>query len=165
MDLWSSTFFWKSVWATKRLLQDGLCWKVGHGTRISVWDDCFPADVAQKILRIPLAKTPHEDFQAWKGEQSGEFSVRSAYKLLQDAQLDPKVNLIQTDIKDFYNKLWNLQLPNKIVITTWRISWNYISTLANLKYKRVTNNVTCPRCGREEEDITHIWIFRLSTSE
>lgn len=43
----------------------------------------FPEEAAGKILGIPLAREPHEDFQAWSGEPSGEFSVRSAYKLLQ----------------------------------------------------------------------------------
>ncbi|KAK5833208.1 hypothetical protein PVK06_017025 [Gossypium arboreum] len=132
--------------------------------KIDLINSTFPKDVAQKILRIPLAETPHEDFQVWKGEQSGEFSVRSPYKLLQDAQLDLKFYLIQTDLKDFYNKLWNLQLPAKIAITTWRISWNYIPSLVNLKYKRMTNNVTCPCCGKEEEDITHIFRNFKSTS-
>ncbi|KAH1064863.1 hypothetical protein J1N35_029850 [Gossypium stocksii] len=105
---------------------------------------------------IPLAEIPHEDFQVWKGELSGDFSVRSAYKLLQESSFDPNF-LIQADIKDFYNKLWNLQLPSKIAITIWRISWSYLPTLVNLKYKRVTRNVACPRCGREKEDITHIF--------
>lgn len=83
----------------------------------------FQADVAQKISQIPLTETPHEDFRVWK-EQSGELSLRSAYKLFKDACLDPNFYLIQADLKDFYNNLWNLQLPSKIAITTWRISWN-----------------------------------------
>ncbi|KAA3454812.1 reverse transcriptase [Gossypium australe] len=37
----------------------------------------FAADEADRILRIPLARIPHEDFRAWSGEQSGEFSKAS----------------------------------------------------------------------------------------
>ncbi|KAG8503078.1 hypothetical protein CXB51_000915 [Gossypium anomalum] len=70
-----------------------------------------------------------------------------------------------TNLKDFYDKLWNLQLPAKIAITIWRISWNYIPTLANLKHKRVSNDVACPRCGRGEEDITHIFRYCPATGE
>ncbi|KAA3488385.1 reverse transcriptase [Gossypium australe] len=118
---------WKSVWATKGLLKSGLCWRVGRGVQISVWDDLwlprvdanrlsnitnneelklvsdlidatnktwkpdliantFHADIAQKILQIPLAEAAHDDFQVWRGEPSDEFSVRSIYKLLQEAQ-------------------------------------------------------------------------------
>ncbi|KAH1098568.1 hypothetical protein J1N35_015489 [Gossypium stocksii] len=32
---------WRSVWATKGLLQNGLCWRVGRGTSISVWEDTW----------------------------------------------------------------------------------------------------------------------------
>ena len=49
----------------------------------------FPVDTAQKILQIPLAELLGVDFQVWKGELSGEFSVRSAYKLLQITSSNP----------------------------------------------------------------------------
>ncbi|MBA0726401.1 hypothetical protein Golax_002232, partial [Gossypium laxum] len=39
------------------------------------------ADVA-RILQIPLATERHDDIVVWRGEPSGEFSIRSAYKLL-----------------------------------------------------------------------------------
>ncbi|MBA0551047.1 hypothetical protein Golob_021950 [Gossypium lobatum] len=76
----------------------------------------FNADIVRKILQIPLVEAAHDDFQVWRGEPSGEFSVRSSYKLLQEANLGPSNN-IQTEIKDFYRKLWNLHLPSKIIIT------------------------------------------------
>ncbi|KAA3472328.1 reverse transcriptase [Gossypium australe] len=141
---------WRSVWAAKGLLKDGLCWGVGKGDQISVWNDhwilgvttnrrsnitenpkiesvadliqttcrwkkelienTFPEHTAQKILQIPLVDD-HEDFQVWRGEHSGEFTVRSAYKLLQEATLNPNDLLLQTEIKKFYRKLWNIQLP------------------------------------------------------
>ncbi|KAA3474990.1 reverse transcriptase [Gossypium australe] len=142
---------WKSVWAAKRLLQDGLGWRIGRGDQVSVWNDrwipgvdctqsrnfnesieielvsslidstrkwkaelikhTFLESIAQKILQIPLAEEIYEDFQVWYGEHSGEFTVRSAYKLLQDANLAPRDYLLQTDTNNFYKKLWNLQLP------------------------------------------------------
>ncbi|KAH1047862.1 hypothetical protein J1N35_038646 [Gossypium stocksii] len=98
---------WKSVWSTRGLLEKGLCWRVGRGDQISVWDDLwisgnevdklkdhvnngniqlvsdliedsnrawnstvifhtFKANVARKILQIPLAEIAHEDFQVWR---------------------------------------------------------------------------------------------------
>lgn len=114
-----------------------------------------PEEIAQRILQIPLAETSHADSQVWKGEQSGEFSVRSAYKLLQDSSLDPSSILLQTESKKFYSKLWSLQLPTKIAITVWRASWNYLPTLINLRSKRVITNVCCIRCGLGDEDCSH----------
>ncbi|MFQ6665590.1 hypothetical protein Gotur_032280 [Gossypium turneri] len=117
----------------------------------------FQKEIAQKILQIPLARTDCEDMKVWKGELSGDFTVRSAYKLLQDASLDPSNYLLQADTKDFYRKLWNLQLPTKILIFIWRISWNYIPSLANLRYKRVTTIVRCLQGCSAEEDSFHVF--------
>ncbi|KAA3483188.1 reverse transcriptase [Gossypium australe] len=63
----------------------------------------FGADEADKILRIPLAKYPHDDLMAWRGEPAGDFSVKSTYKLLQS--LDPSAYALQFSYFDFYKKL------------------------------------------------------------
>lgn len=62
----------------------------------------FPEEVAELILRIPLAMEPQTDFLAWNREHSGDFSVRSAYKLLQSG--DPRAYIVQNVYRDFYKK-------------------------------------------------------------
>ncbi|KAG8474341.1 hypothetical protein CXB51_033829 [Gossypium anomalum] len=119
----------------------------------------FNADVVKKILQIPLAEIAYEDFQVWRGESSGEFSIRSAYKLLQEANLGPSNNYLQAETRDFYRKLWSLHIPPKIKTTNWRISWNYIPTLSNLKTKKVVSAAICPRCQHPEEDSNHIFRY------
>ncbi|KAK8332675.1 hypothetical protein V6Z12_A10G154500 [Gossypium hirsutum] len=57
-------------------------------------ENTFLKNIAQKILQIPLAKEENDDFQVWQGEHFGEFTARSAYKLLQEATVDPSVFLI-----------------------------------------------------------------------
>ncbi|KAK5812542.1 hypothetical protein PVK06_027977 [Gossypium arboreum] len=189
---------WKSIWAANGLLQDELCWRVGNGRDIFIWNDCwipgidtinrqdrtdneelelvsdlidclsrkwktelicstFNEEVAHKILQIPISGTSHADFQVWKGEQSGEFSVRSAYKLLQNSLLDPRSYLIQAKSKKFYSKLWSSQLLTKVAITIWRIFWNYMPTFVNLRCKRVLTNVRCLSCSSGDEDCSHIF--------
>ncbi|KAH1075042.1 hypothetical protein J1N35_027370 [Gossypium stocksii] len=54
----------------------------------------FPEAEAELILRIPLAIEPHVDFLAWNGDPSGEYLVRSAYKLLQSS--NPRAYALQT---------------------------------------------------------------------
>ncbi|KAG8496152.1 hypothetical protein CXB51_009143 [Gossypium anomalum] len=63
----------------------------------------FPKEVAELILRIPLAMEPHSDLLAWTGEPSGEYTVQSAYKLLQSG--DPRAYAEQNVYRDFYKKL------------------------------------------------------------
>ncbi|MBA0778095.1 hypothetical protein Gotri_006013, partial [Gossypium trilobum] len=105
---------------------------------------------------FPLSKSTHEDIQVRSGEATGDFSVRSAYKLLQKSTIDPNVYL-QTNTKNFYRKLWNLHMPSKIKITVWKIAWNYIPTFSNLKLRRVMTENRCRRCGQGEEDSTHVF--------
>lgn len=62
----------------------------------------FPEEVAELILHIPLAMEPHSDFLAWTGEPSGEYTVRSAYKLLQSG--DPRAYAVQNVYSGFYKK-------------------------------------------------------------
>ncbi|KAB2069753.1 hypothetical protein ES319_A08G112700v1, partial [Gossypium barbadense] len=45
-------------------------------------ESTFSEEDVQKILQILLAHTPHDDFLAWRGESTGEYTVRSGYKLL-----------------------------------------------------------------------------------
>ncbi|KAA3467328.1 reverse transcriptase [Gossypium australe] len=180
------SFTWKSIWAAKGVLADGLCWKVGRGSEISTLNDVwipdfknsilssyinnlcdfkvaeliddnsrkwkeeligstFPEDVAAKILRIPLTKEAHDDILAWSGEPSGEFMVRSAYKLLHGIETDLGAYTLQTDYRKFYKKLWLLNLPSKIKVTIWRMSQNYLPTRVNMRHKKLSNNIFCPR--------------------
>ncbi|XP_040959149.1 uncharacterized protein [Gossypium hirsutum] len=191
-------YTWKSIWATKGVLAEGLCWRVGKGTNISISRDnwipvlprvilpvmnsnlndskvaelidsnsrtwkkeliehTFPEDVTEMILSISLAEKPHEDFQVWSVEASGEFTVRSSYKLLQNIAYDPRAYALQIDYKDFYRKLWLLDIPSKIKITVWKISWNFLATRANMLLRRLTSTSVCPRCGFGSESMEHLF--------
>ncbi|MBA0663138.1 hypothetical protein Goklo_007176, partial [Gossypium klotzschianum] len=96
----------------------------------------------EKIISIPLEEEPHEDFQAWSAEVSGEYTVRSAYKLIQGIEDNPSAYALQADYKDFYKKLWLLNLPSKIKITVWNISWNFLSTRVNMLLRKLTNTTS-----------------------
>ncbi|KAA3466275.1 Ribonuclease H-like superfamily protein [Gossypium australe] len=194
----NSSFTWKSIWAARGVLKEGLCWKVGNGSEIFVFNDAWVPDlqhsrlsfhvnslndfrvadlidhssrkwrrevleatfsefIVEKILRIPLATEANDDVVAWCGEHSGEFSVRSAYKLLQSHEVDPTAYVLQNAYKNFYKKLWSLNLPSKIKITTWKISWNYLPTRVNMHHRRLSTILLCPRCGAGAEDINHLF--------
>ncbi|KAA3476902.1 reverse transcriptase [Gossypium australe] len=192
----SSSFVWRSIWATKDALEKGLIWKVSTGENISVFEDAwipnydnarltagvgnshfvkvpelinsnerewnrdligntFPEAEAELILRIPLAMEPHEDLLVWNGELSGKFSVRSSYKLLQNS--DPTAYALQIIYRGFYNKLWKIDIPTKIKIFIWKISWNFLATLVNMAIKKLTSSSLCPRCATGEETMNHLF--------
>ncbi|KAA3471354.1 reverse transcriptase [Gossypium australe] len=94
-------------------------------------EDTFDEEDTVRILQISLADVPHDDYLAWGGEASGVFSVRSAYKLLQTTDEFPRAYALQISYRNLYKKLWLLNLPTKIKITVWKITWNFLPTRCN----------------------------------
>ncbi|KAB2061948.1 hypothetical protein ES319_A10G120800v1, partial [Gossypium barbadense] len=71
----------------------------------------FEAVDADSILYIPLARKAHVDMIIWCEEHSSEFTVRSAYKLLQAQTTNTCPTDIQIIATTFYKQLWELQIP------------------------------------------------------
>lgn len=117
----------------------------------------FSSTDAERILRISLAEEACNDKLAWMCEPSGEFSVKSSYKLLRSLTYTP-INL-QTDYKLFYKSLWITNLSSKIQILIWRLFKQYIPTLAILAKRPLVSNPCCPKCQFELESVEHIFWF------
>lgn len=133
---------------------------IDHSSRewkTEVINGTFHTADAKRILSIPLAWTPVNDALAWGGEGYGVFSVRSAYKLLQHGLYAPNTNDLQNDYNKFYRLLWGLNIPSKIKMVVWKLSWNFLPTLVNLHARNLVQNCRCPRCGEEEESTDHIF--------
>ncbi|MBA0655204.1 hypothetical protein Goklo_007711, partial [Gossypium klotzschianum] len=77
--------------------------------------------------------------------------------LLQSFENDPSAYALQNNSRNFYRNLWLLNLPLKVKILVWKISWNYIPTRVNLNCRRLLNNVTCVGCGNAAESANHIF--------
>ncbi|KAA3475505.1 reverse transcriptase [Gossypium australe] len=121
----------------------------------SLIESTFPANEAELILQIPLTQHSQGDLLVWAGELSGEFSVRSSYKLLQNN--DPTVYDLQDIYDGFYSKLWKIDIPLKIKLFIWKISLNYIATRVNMSFRNLTSSSLCPRCGSGEETTNHLF--------
>ncbi|KAA3454905.1 reverse transcriptase [Gossypium australe] len=118
-------------------------------------ENTFPAAEAELILQIPLAMEAHDSLLVWNDEPSGEFSVRSSYKLVKS--LDPTAYALQNVYREFYKKLWGTDIPEKIKILVWKLSWNYLSTRVNLHCRKLAPNGECPRCQNGEETMNHLF--------
>ncbi|KAG8481351.1 hypothetical protein CXB51_026276 [Gossypium anomalum] len=118
----------------------------------------FEPDDADRILCIPLANEAHPDMTFWREEHSGEFTVRSAYKMLQNQSSTTYPMDSHTMALPFYKQLWELQLPNKIKILAWKVSWNFIPTMVNLHQRRVVPTAICPRCRTGTENLRHFFV-------
>ncbi|KAK5792960.1 hypothetical protein PVK06_034093 [Gossypium arboreum] len=96
----------------KGLLQLGMCWKIGMGTRILIWNEAWVPNLENyelqrnamgQNLRLVSelinqnSRKWNED--AWRGKATGEYSVRSGYKLLLKESTNLVPNLYQNSSK------------------------------------------------------------------
>ncbi|KAL1150023.1 hypothetical protein V6Z11_A10G229500 [Gossypium hirsutum] len=101
-------------------------------------------DHAARIFSIPLSEANSEDMLVWKHEGTGEYSVKSRYRVLVTELLHNSTYTSSNveAYKDFYISFWSLNIPTKIKIHLWRLS---------LKVE-----VNCPICKVAPEDSDHL---------
>ncbi|KAK5802174.1 hypothetical protein PVK06_029757 [Gossypium arboreum] len=75
-------------------------------------------DTARHILSITISGTNTGDMLVWKYEGSGEYTVKSGYRVLSTELLQTYSSTSpNTDCyRDFYKSLWSLNIPVKIKI-------------------------------------------------
>lgn len=121
------------------------------------WDeeilrDLFNTRDRQCIMRIRLSESTEEDEVYWGKEVSGHYSVRSAYRLLQEQK-----NLWhQDDRNSTWRKTWRVKAPPKILNFMWRALSNCLPTMKMLTHKHVHVSSMCQVCRNGEETVEHI---------
>ncbi|XP_060972158.1 uncharacterized protein LOC115717516 [Cannabis sativa] len=93
------------------------------------WDadivcDLFSPTDDAIILGIPIQPSGGDDSWYWLAEKNGFYSVRSAYKLLQDQ----KHHSDNPEGHTFWKKLWSLKVPPKMKDLVWRAASNCLAT-------------------------------------
>lgn len=121
--------------------------ETGKRWDFDVIDDLFNARDAALIKRIPIPMRDKQDSWFWLLDDTGEFTVKSAYRWLQ-GELD-------TTHKRFWHKLWSLKLPGKVTHFIWRVCKGCLPTANALMIKKVMQSNSCPWCWREVETDTH----------
>ena len=58
----------------------------------------------------------------------------------------------------FWNKLWSIQVPQKIKLFMWKTCSNILPICTKLFYRKIISNFSCPVCGEEAETINHMFI-------
>ncbi|KAL8124124.1 hypothetical protein AgCh_011939 [Apium graveolens] len=121
------------------------------------WDeeilvDMFNAHDQQCIRRIQLPENSNEDEAYWSKEATGQYTVRSAYRLLQEQK-----NLWRReDQSSTWRKTWRMKAPPKILNFMWRALSNCLPTKVSLLQKNMDVNPVCQVCHRGEETVEHI---------
>ncbi|MBA0602538.1 hypothetical protein Gorai_002717, partial [Gossypium raimondii] len=93
----------------------------------SIITEIFEASNSERILCNLLSDSSQEDDVVWQAKYSGEYTVRSGYRLL---NTDPMMTIPNADDRTIYKKLWNTP--------------------------RVAATPICPRCQAEPETVSHV---------
>ncbi|KAL5758729.1 hypothetical protein ACOSP7_021340 [Xanthoceras sorbifolium] len=117
---------------------------------------CFDPEEANLILGIPLSLNPRPDSYCWNFDRNGFFSVKSAYRLaliLQGSGVASSSN----GPHFLWKFLWNLNLPSKIKILSWKACKEIIPTRALLAKRGIINNGNCLLCDDGWESVEHVF--------
>ena len=119
----------------------------------------FLVDV-QAICRIRPSPRFGEDFIAWEPEKNGQFTVRSAYWLATGELYDPSLastSNAHDGHRDVWSLIWSCPAPPKVLSFAWHAATNSLTTWKNKQRRTLETRGTCPVCGREDEDIFHVF--------
>ena len=95
-----------------------------------------------------------EDLVYWLYEVHGEYSVRSAYKMLQRQ----KGNWREEYVDSVWRKVWRIKAPAKILNLVWRSLAFCLPTVTMLQQKGVRVESICPVCKMEDETVDHAFL-------
>ncbi|XP_062099843.1 uncharacterized protein LOC133805695 [Humulus lupulus] len=118
---------------------------------LEVISDMFVRRDIDLILSIPLSDDFDGDAWQWSKETSGSYSVRSAYKLIQETNGRWAVS----DSLGFWRKLWNLKIPPKDKNILWRATVGCLPTSMQLHSRHVDVPLLCFVCNSRMESILH----------
>ncbi|CAM8877661.1 unnamed protein product [Rhodiola kirilowii] len=102
-----------------------------------------------------------ENRYVWRGESSGGFSVKSAYKLAVNLEKlkQPTVGE-QSDSNEtqrFWRGLWKLKVPPRVKLFGWRLFCDSLPTKRNLMKRGCVVQDKCCFCDSKGEDAIHLF--------
>ena len=93
---------------------------------------------AERIQSIPVSHFPMDDMLIWPLTTDGNYSIKSAYQLLSSESRAALPSSSEAEgCKHFWNRIWKLQVPNKVKHFLWRASRESLPTKLNLFSRHV----------------------------
>jgi hypothetical protein len=95
---------------------------------------------------------------AWHYENSGYFSVRSAYRLGMQIEHDlgsSSSSAAPDGDRVVWKQLWKLPIPPKVRVFAWRLALEGLATNEKRKYRHVARSARCEICDFHNEDCLH----------
>jgi len=94
-----------------------------------------------------------KDSWVWGADPKGIFSTKSAY-------LHVKTDHLGEDQCIGFQHLWNIKIPPRALVFTWRLLWDRLPTKDNLIRRHVSiENDLCPFCQNKAEFASHLFFL------
>ena len=115
---------------------------------------------AETILRIPVCEGSMTDKLIWPLTPAGDFSIRSAYQMLEStARSSHPCSSSVDEMSKVRKGIWKIKTPNKIRHFIWRVAHNSLPTTQNLWLRHVPVDDSCPLCAEQTESLMHcLWL-------
>ena len=117
----------------------------------------FEVDLVQKIT---LSHGQSRDVLFWPFMQSGIYSVKSGYYFLkfEVRTTTTQAQALPDHPKPPWNRIWKLNLPNKIKKFLWRVAYNALPTSSELVRRYIINDPIYTLRSSHCEDVLHsLW--------
>jgi len=132
-----------------------------HMVQAVFWEEDW-----KRILSIPI-KHGMEDLLAWHFDSKGNFSVKSAYHVLDDCRErdasrqhgEGSSSASQSSANGFrWKQIWKLHCPPKVRHFFWRFTHNSLPVRRNINRRGMDIDTRCPVCWRLDEDGGHCFL-------
>ncbi|XP_074346940.1 uncharacterized protein LOC141685753 [Apium graveolens] len=126
----------------------------GQGWDADIIADLFNVRDQRCILNTQMGGDNEPDSLFWNEESTGDYTVRSAYRLIQRN----KGMWSSRDNNKVWRTVWRTRAPPKVLNMVWRALAGCLPTRTILAAKRVHMPVICLVCNVEEETIFHVLV-------
>lgn len=120
-------------------------------------ENFFDVDV-HAILKLQVCGRG-DDLWAWESEKHGNYSVKSAYRLMEDGRNTGRSESVASGSAAVeWKQTWKLDVPPKVRVFWWRVLHGYLSVKQVLHHRHVERLPNCDTCGADKETIRHVLI-------
>ncbi|CAN1186113.1 Putative ribonuclease H protein At1g65750 [Linum perenne] len=109
----------------------------------------LPSSVVDSVVGMPTPRADSgDDFWVWGEEDSGCFSVKSAYRILHSQPTALSCNS--------WMSVWRWRGPNRIRHFLWLAIQSKLLTNLERTRRHMSASANCPHCQHPEESVSHV---------
>ncbi|KAL6223339.1 hypothetical protein ACLB2K_006726 [Fragaria x ananassa] len=151
---------WRSILEGRSVLQAGVKWRIGDGTKVSIWKDAWIPECPKYLIQKP-PHTPYElvsDLLTPSKSWIEQLVHRLFHPQLANVMGNALASSSQGDgYKALWQKIWQAKVPGKVQVCVWRACQNLLPTRTRLTTKGYEGAVDCIICGHHYEDTVHLF--------